>query len=482
VKLRALAPIGMLVVTCMLGTPVHADPRVALPETPPLHYWAAASVDQATPPDRATALSQLRDLYRQESLILDTFTNVNGIRLYGPDETGKLWTVHGAISRREILLNLPESSWGLPVGTFAVTPIDYPSITVAQKILSASKVPFSNVQGLPIFLAPMYIADREGTTIRNEAPWLDTAILLYAGAHPDVILHEIGHVVSRHVLGESAMRDQYLAHRSQGKPLTGNAWADSLEENFAEDFRVTMGGDAYHLGQWGLPGSNAQAELSRLLTDPGQRPGWLAFSLSDGLGQRTHQPLTGFTFATDQSTVTLSAPGMTDSVRLTLCQQTVCWDKTGRLPMLFPLPSVGVYHLTVQSVAGTWVEAILSRVEARLSPHSSIRTQFCDERMVVGQTASEAIHAMAMHEGWGDLPLPILPSILGHGWDQDPHAKDLAWARLTGIVSPIFAWQHSPTDLLLRSELLRYGKPPEACLWRFSIVWRIYVSRPATAA
>jgi hypothetical protein len=415
-----------------------------------LHFWAEASVDMSRQAAPARALGELRFLYSREASVLTEFQDVNGLRVYGPEATGCLWSLQTAIARREQLLGVAPESWNLPEGTLAINPEDYPQPATVIAAVGRVVAPEGALQGLPVFLAPVRSPNIESQATSYGAPWMDEALLLFADTDPQAVLHELGHVMHRQVLKGLPALDDYLAARARGKVVNGNAWLDSAAENFAEDYRTAMAGGDNRRGAWGPLTGEERARLARLVA-AGRRPAPAPeFALTDGVATRRWQPLTGLQFVTDRQQVALLAQAGAPVFKGELCGASGCTQIDGAMPLTLALPETGAYTLTITQGPDVWLTASISRVEAssglEQAAMASAQPGVCPLDGAGGPPASDLLRWLADREGWGPFPLPPERLLLGNGWDQDPAGPLLRWARLTGTVDSRFAWTYRPRD------------------------------------
>lgn len=450
--MRKFVPAVLVVFTaCLLAwqAPAGADPGLRLPGGERRHFWAAAAADPHHPP-ATRALSDLRALYRLEAEALSEYTEIQGAKVYSPETTGKLWAIHRALAKREHMLDLETAGWGLPETTYAINPTDYPRLETVQQALSKAPALDGSLIGLSLFLAPMSAPRSHSMATTYQYPWMDEAIILLGEAGEGALLHELGHVMHRQVLGGNPGLDRYLTARQEGKQPSSDAWEDRIGENFAEDYRTLAMGGADHHGHWGPLSDADRAALRALLAESRPVATRPAFALADTKAERRWQPLTGLHFVTDEERVMLNGP----AERVALCQGDQCTNIEARGPLPLDLPEPGVYEITVWVGSELWLAARISRVPPARD-HWLPPAPEQPPTPTGALSASELLGLMARREGWTEFPLPPAPGLLGNGWDRDPTARALAWARLTGTVSPLFAWQFRPNDRIPREEARR---------------------------
>ncbi|OPY56442.1 MAG: Cellulosome-anchoring protein precursor [Pelotomaculum sp. PtaU1.Bin035] len=167
----------------------------------------------------------------------------------------------------------------LPAGEDRYVPLE-----TAVKVLNGLSLPEKALKGYTLFLMPYEFRGLGGFAYSRLLPQVEEASFISAvhsvngqGAE-SAIAHEAGHFMHYRYIGNYSSQDkrwrQYLELR--GKTWRQGSWADSTAENFAEDFRVSCGGEDAarppHAGAYGPPGPALKSALAKYFQELAAEP------------------------------------------------------------------------------------------------------------------------------------------------------------------------------------------------------------------
>ena len=248
--------------------------------------------------------------------ITETYRDpVQGYILYPSKTSGKLHVLHCARAARENFLELaekgvlndtaiskiyPDISLGSnkAVAEVAETveymPVEekqYIPLNTAIKVLNGILLPKKTLNGYSIYLMPYKFVNLGGYSFSTGLPHVEEAAIISAAHSEDVqefetaIAHEVGHFLHQQYIGEYSKENklwqQYLDIR--GKQWQNGGWQDSTVENFAEDFRVSCGGNAAvkpYSGAFGMPGPSLKITLTKFFQKLPEKPNDLPLKFS----------------------------------------------------------------------------------------------------------------------------------------------------------------------------------------------------------